>query len=86
MAKLPKWTERSDINWRPVSEKPTNTGRIIICNKKQRVECLITLVDEEDSSIQIGDEMEFVFGANKPWSWLKDHGFIVWAWVCWDKT
>jgi len=30
MTKLPKWTERSDIKWRPVSEKPANTGRILL--------------------------------------------------------
>ena len=30
MSKLPKWTEQSDIKWRPVSEKPANTGVILI--------------------------------------------------------
>ena len=32
MSKLPKWTERSDIKWRPVSEKPGNTGEILLAS------------------------------------------------------
>ena len=37
MSKLPKWTERSDIKWRPVSEKPGNTGLLMFTNKEQDI-------------------------------------------------
>ena len=37
MKKLPKWTERSDIKWRPVSEKPSNKGLIILTNRDKVV-------------------------------------------------
>ena len=49
MSKLPKWTESSDIKWRPVSEKPGNTGIILtIYPGGERGEVYSTPLDDLD--------------------------------------
>ena len=93
MATLPKWTERSDIKWRPVSEKPGNTGDILVYLQGLRERYYRKGFICEDTGHLVDSHTCLTFTDKEHLRKLGQDLYkgdpiklIAWAWVCWDKT